>query len=225
MKCFYHPGEQSAHACCICRRLLCAACSHSIKGSVYCQDCLIQGAQLARVAAAAGPDLVSPRRAALLAAVPGIGAVYNRQYTKGLVHVATWTGLIVLADRGPDFFGLAVVSFWVFTIIDAYRSAQEILRRRLSAPSQQQTERGLNAPVWGGILILLGLLFFLDNMKIISFDFIQRFWPLAFVFLGLYLIYDHYRKQESAVELSQVTSVAAAASRSLDGTQKEDNKY
>ncbi|HEY3128807.1 MAG TPA: DUF5668 domain-containing protein [Acidobacteriota bacterium] len=198
MKCFYHPTEDSVHSCSTCNRLLCAACSHSIKGSIYCQDCLVQGAEFARLALAAGPDLVKPKRAAVFAVVPGMGAVYNRQYNKALVHFATFALLMLIADQGPDVFGFAAFSFWVFTIIDAYRSAQEILRHRLTEPVSEPHEKPLNAPLWGGALILLGSLFFISNLGLISFDFLRRFWPLAFVFLGLYLIYDHYRKQKEA---------------------------
>ncbi len=197
MKCFYHPIEDSVHSCSTCNRFLCAACSHTIKGSIYCQDCLVQGAELARLAVAAGPDLVKPKRAALFAVIPGMGAVYNRQYNKALVHFATFALLMLIADQGPEIFGFAAFSFWVFTIIDAYRSAQEILRRRLTEPITEPVETPLNAPLWGGALILLGGLFFITNLGWISFDFLRKFWPLAFVFLGLYLIYDHYRKQKA----------------------------
>lgn len=197
MKCFYHPTEESVHNCSTCNRLLCAGCSHTIKGSIYCQDCLVQGAELARLAVAAGPDLVSPKRAALFAFIPGMGAVYNRQYNKALIHFSVFALLVLIADQGPDVFGFAAFSFWVFTIIDAYRSAQEILRRRLAEPVSEPAERPLNAPLWGGALILLGGLFFITNLELISFNFLRRFWPLAFVFLGLYLIYDHYRKQKA----------------------------
>ena len=196
-KCFYHPAEDAIQSCSTFSRFLCAACSHTIKGNVYCQDCLVQGARMAHLAATAAPDLVSPRRAALLAIIPGIGAVYNRQYTKALVHVAVFAGLMALAEEGPQIFHMAAISFWVFTLMDAYRSAQEILRHRLTAPaSAQEAQQPVNTLVWGGVLVVLGLIFLLDSLAIISFDFVRRFWPLAFVFLGLYLIYDHYRKQE-----------------------------
>ena len=39
------------------------------------------------------------------------------------------------------------------------------------------------------------LLFFIENLQIINFEAVERFWPLALVLLGLYLIYDHYRRK------------------------------
>jgi hypothetical protein len=194
---------------------LCANCSHTIKGNVYCQDCLVQGAELARLAVAAGPDLVNPKRAALFAVVPGMGAVYNRQYNKALAHFAMFAVLITLADHGPDVFGFAAFSFWVFSIIDAYRSAQEILRRRLSETPVEPIEKPLNAPIWGAALIVLGCLFFIKNLNWVSFDFVGRFWPLAFVFLGLYLIYDHYQKQKTAPPIQTHQSNAPTRPKEL----------
>ena len=42
------------------------------------------------------------------------------------------------------------------------------------------------------------LLFFLENLRIIDFETVERFWPLALVLLGLYLIYDYYRRKSPA---------------------------
>lgn len=192
MKCYYHPTVDSTAACSVCRKFLCATCSHTIKGKVYCQDCLVAGAELAGVATSPRVATYSPGRAALFAVVPGIGAVYNREYVKALVHFAVFAALWMVADRGPGIFVLAVLSFWIYTIIDAYRSAQAILRLQVTQPEavEREPER-INAPVWGVALVLLGILFFLNNLGL-EFRFIERFWPLIFVALGIYLILDYY---------------------------------
>src|SRR5690606_27642761 len=66
----------------------------------------------------------SPARAALCALVMGLGAVYNREYTKAVVHFAIFAGLVTLADSVGEFFGFAAFVFYLFTIMDAYRSAE-----------------------------------------------------------------------------------------------------
>lgn len=195
MKCYYHPDLDSASGCSVCARPLCTSCSHTIKGTVYCQDCLVAGAELARIATTPTMASHSAARAALFAIIPGIGAVYNFQYKKAAVQFAVFASLVILANQGPDIFGLAVGSFYFYMIIDAYRSAQALLRKRVAHPETLEG-RGeeINAPIWGGVLIFAGILFFLNNMGVLNFNRLQLFWPLIFVVLGLYLIYDYYNR-------------------------------
>ncbi len=191
------PQPEPTHLCSICRRSLTGAEAHSIKGNHYCANCLVAGAQLAGLAQS--PDLANftPGRAALFAVIPGIGAVYNRQYVKGVQHVAIFAALWVAAVEGSAAFVFAVISFYIFTIIDAYRSAQGIIRDRLThqnSPSSETT--GLNVPIWGGLLVLMGAILFLDNLRILRLDDIFEFaWPiLLFVVPGAYLIWEFYKR-------------------------------
>jgi hypothetical protein len=186
-----------------------------IKGRVFCQDCLVQGAELARIAVMSGPQLVNPKRAALIAVIPGMGAVYNRQYNKALAHFATFALLAMLADE-VGVFGFALFSFWIFSIMDAYRSAQDLLRKELIEPAVHESDKALNTPLWGAALILMGVLFFLNNLMLIRFDFVRRFWPLIFVGLGLYLLYDHYRSAKP----SSTQSIRPAARASVQGSKE-----
>jgi len=190
MKCYYHPNVESTQSCSACRKYLCAACAHSIKGKAYCQDCLVAGADLAALAVTPRLANFSPARAALFALVPGIGAVYNRQYVKAVLHFAIFAGLTIIADSGPGIFGVAAFAFYVFTIIDAYRSAQVILRNVvLNQQMLEEKAEDINIPVWGGVLVLLGVLFFLNNLGVFSLSEMTRFlWPLFFVGLGVYLV-------------------------------------
>ncbi len=194
MKCYYHPDLESVQGCSTCRKFLCASCAHTIKGRVYCQDCLVAGADLAALAISPRFANYSPGRAALFAIVPGIGAVYNRQYVKAVLHFAIFAGLTIIAGSGPDIFGVAAFAFYIFTIIDAYRSAQAILRRAVVQPEVVvEEDQEVNVPVWGGVLVLLGVLFFLNNLRVFSLREMTEFlWPLFFVLLGVYLVIDYY---------------------------------
>ncbi len=194
MRCYYHSDVESVHSCSTCRKFLCAACAHSIKGKIYCQDCLVAGAELAGLATTPRLATYSPGRAALFAIIPGIGAVYNRQYVKAVLHFAIFAGLTIVANNGPGVFGAAAFAFYIFTIIDAYRSAQAILRNVVANPRLlEQESEDINVPVWGGVLVLLGVLFFLNNLGVFSLAEMTRFlWPLFFVGLGVYLVVDYY---------------------------------
>jgi hypothetical protein len=135
-----------------------------------------------------GENVQSAGRAAFCAVIPGIGAVYNRDYVKGVVHFSIFAGLIVIAKEVGFVFGLAAFAFYIFTIIDAYRSAEHLSRMRLQAPEAQNGPAEINFPLWGGILVLMGVLFLLDNLGAIRLQSIVAFWPLIFIGIGLYLI-------------------------------------
>ncbi len=150
------------------------------------------GAELASLATS--PEIIrySPGRASFLGLIPGLGAVYNRQYRKGLIHFSVFAGLVFLSDPGPRFFALAAFAFYLFSIIDAHRSAKMLLRRQVTQLQKSEVEP-MDTLVWGTILVLIGVLFLLDNLGIFSFRAMaEDFWPLILVALGLYLILDHF---------------------------------
>lgn len=197
MKCFYHPAVDSVQGCRACGKWLCSSCAHSIKGAFYCQDCLVKGAELSVIASRSTINQDSPGRAAVMAFIPGMGAVYNRQYTKGLIHFGVFAALCLLAEGHP-IFALGAVAFWVFQVLDAYRSAQAVMRQRLAHPEWIPEEEKVNAPVWGLILMGVGLLFLVDNLvEADIFRFVDKLWPLAFVALGAYLMWDYLKEKKS----------------------------
>lgn len=209
MKCYYHPDLDSTNVCSVCSRALCASCSHSVKGRFFCQDCLVRGAELAGLARSPQMANFSPARAALFGIIPGIGAVYNRQYVKAIAHVAVFAALWMLADSGYGIFVLATIAFWIFTIIDAYRSAQDILRRQISHPElvAREQEDEIKLPVWGIVLVLLGCLFFLNNLEVLNLrSFIRMAWPLLFIGAGIYLILYYFLASGGSASKPEATA-------------------
>ena len=194
MKCYYHPELDSANGCSVCQRPLCPSCSHNVKGRFFCQDCLVEGANLASLARSPTISTYSPKRAALFGLIPGVGAVYNQQYLKATTHFAVFAALAIVADSGPAIFGLATFAFYVFMIIDAYRSAQSLLRQRLVNPQLDAEEQEeMRLPIWGGVLIVLGTIFFLDNLGLLSLYQVTRIgWPLLFIAAGIYLVLYYF---------------------------------
>ncbi len=133
----------------------------------------------------------APGKAAMLGVIPGMGAAYNQQYDKAVAHFGMFAALCIVADEGHGIFGLAAAAFYIFSILDAFRSAEKIAA---SGPVPGSSDDdGMNLPLWGGTLILLGLLFFLDNIGAIAMSRILRQgWPLLFVGTGVYLIFRYF---------------------------------
>jgi hypothetical protein len=70
----------------------------------------------------------SPFVATLLSFVPGLGAAYNGQTSKALVHFAIFASFFQMAviTDGVLFFFLGVLGTWLFAAVDACRTAQLI---------------------------------------------------------------------------------------------------
>jgi hypothetical protein len=195
MKCSYHPAGDAAQLCRTCNKPLCAECAHQIKGKHYCQDCLVQGAEWVATFKELRIPADAPKRAALLSLIPGMGAVYNNQYIKALTFFAVFALLAIMGDEVHGIFGFGAVVFLVFTLFDSYRTAEQNLRFRLepaSAAKPVVSDRMTFG--WGLFLILLGVLFLLQN--IIPFHFLSRLWPLMFILLGAYLVFRFVRDRQ-----------------------------
>ena len=141
----------------------------------------------------------SPGLAFLLGLIPGVGAIYNGQYVKGLIHVII-LGLLISIVNSPDasgglepLFGM-LIGVWVFYMaFEAYHTAR---KRQLGQPVDEfssliSLRSGRSQfPIAPAILIALGLLFLLNNMEIVRFRDFIRYWPIALIGLGVYLLYE-----------------------------------
>jgi len=134
MNCAYHNQNVAVVNCNGCAKPLCPACDHRIKGFPYCQDCIVLGVDLLRQQGRTNyapfvKKRTSPVIATLLSFIcPGLGAAYNGQTTKALVHFAVFVGLFQLAalTGGTPIFVLGFIGMWFFAALDSWRSAQMI---------------------------------------------------------------------------------------------------
>jgi len=171
---------------------LCTACAHQIKGKFFCQDCLVQGAEWAATMKGIRVPADAPKRAALCALIPGMGAVYNSEYLKGLTYFAVFASLVIMSERVHDVFGFGAFAFLIFTMFEAYRRAEALARERITAGDRSLAPEGdRSVMLWGIFLIVLGFLFLLQN--IIPFYFLNRLWPLVFILLGAYLVFYYLK--------------------------------
>jgi len=198
MYCSYHTASTARVQCSSCARPLCHACDHRIKGYPYCQDCIVLGVEgLSRNYDNAMPR-GRARLAALFALLPGMGAVYNRQNIKAVVHFVAVIGLFELASIkvAPGIFSLAGLAFYVYSIIDAYRTAMLIARGESPAVDEERFKRSLvkRAPLIGIVLIASGLLMVVQILRPFAFVTVARLFPVALIIFGGYLLTRYFKR-------------------------------
>ncbi len=137
----------------------------------------------------------SPGLAFLLGLIPGVGAIYNGQYLKGLLHVAVFGLLVSVIDRSnmAPLMGMFAAGFYFYMAFEAYHTAK---KRQMGLPVDEWSSiipRGALSgrfPIGPILLIVLGVLFLLDELNWIHFYDVIRFWPLILIALGAYLLYS-----------------------------------
>jgi hypothetical protein len=205
MYCSYHAKNPAVVQCNQCARWLCPACDHRVKGFPFCQDCIVAGVELLRHHSHAHPSHIlrrksSPFVATLLSFVPGLGAAYNGQTSKAVVHFAIFASFFQMAVMtGLHFFVLGVLGTWLFAAVDACRTAQ-LMKSGLSPDEEEDViARRLygNPFAWGITLIILGTLFLLHTLLGIQLP-IKELLPVALVALGAYMLFDYLRRGKSS---------------------------
>jgi Domain of unknown function (DUF5668)/B-box zinc finger len=215
MNCANHPDIPSVAFCRTCGKPLCANCTRSVHGVIYCETCLaarLEGVQPPPRPPAAGFVPAAPMGATMAGPNPalagvlagifpfGVGAVYTGQYAKGLAHLVIFTLLVLGASSGGDTMGvvcgLGIAGFYIYQIIDSVRSARAI---QLGQPAPDPFGLGTTfgtggdridasrVPVGALILIGLGVLFLLHTLDIWEFS-PHRVWPLILIGIGGFLL-------------------------------------
>jgi len=211
MYCSYHTASTARVQCSSCSRGLCSACDHRIKGYPYCQDCIVLGVEGLSRNHYAPRQRGSARFAALLALLPGMGAVYNRQNIKGIIHFVAIVGLFRLTGIrvASGIFALGGLSFYVYSIVDAYRTAQLIAQGEDPAVDEARFKRSLikRAPLIGALLITAGLLLVIQIARpYFPLAAAARFIPVAFIILGGYLLTRYFKRPREESSKESATS-------------------
>lgn len=145
----------------------------------------------------APPYRTSPGLAFLLGWIPGVGAIYNGQYLKGLAHAVIFGVLVTLvsSNHGPSapFLGIMIAAFVFYMPFEAYHTAK---KQRMGVPSDEwssffsRSSGSGRLPLGPMILILVGVLFLLDSMGVLSFNEVGRFWPILLIVIGAHKLYS-----------------------------------
>ncbi|HXC49127.1 MAG TPA: DUF5668 domain-containing protein [Candidatus Sulfotelmatobacter sp.] len=211
MNCAVHADTEASGYCRNCGKAMCAACSHRVRDVLYCEDCLAQHVGLP----AAAPLAATPGEAAnpggfapvatpgqrhnnapvlafLLGFIPGLGAIYNGEYNKAIIHVVIFGAIIfgIASDLGESIQGLLIFALCVFPFymaIDAMRSAKaRATGQPLTDPFEHWSGQRPLGPI---ILIGIGALFLLNNFGFFDFFRVRQiFVPLLLIGIGFFML-------------------------------------
>jgi Domain of unknown function (DUF5668)/B-box zinc finger len=205
MKCAVHPEVDASGFCRNCGKPMCPACVRPVRDVFYCEECLAKVVGLAPPPAAATPEvgsapaLPSPPPgqgsavlAFLLGLIPGLGAIYNGEYNKALLHIVIFAGIILginldLGDGAEAVLICALVVFPFYMAIDAVRTLKS---KQTGENYQDPLENWTKQKSFGPILLIgLGALFLFRNFGIFDFFRIRElFFPLILIGIGVWLM-------------------------------------
>jgi hypothetical protein len=225
MNCQNHPETPATAYCRACGKPVCDECRRDTFGTVYCAEHAPAPAPEAPppgpTAGPMGPPPafavppaggaatypatgsyaysdVSPGLAFFLGCIPGVGAIYNGQYAKGIVHAVIWGMLMSIcssdshAIRGMEpLFVILVMAWWFYMAFEAYHTARK--RRAGEAVDEYSSILNLSGhrshvPVAGFVLIAVGVLLLLHTLDLIDLESVARFWPVLLIAAGAYLL-------------------------------------
>jgi Domain of unknown function (DUF5668) len=209
MNCAVHTNVDAVGYCRNCGKPMCSTCLRSVRDVFYCEDCLanimgipapvpatpqvpVPGAQIttplpvAPVPSHLGPN---PALAFFLGFLPGLGAFYNEQYGKGMIHLAIFLVLFITGVNGALSGGavaalwICLGALWIYMPIDALRTAKaKAAGVTLSDPLEAYAK---GRPVGPIVLIAAGLLLLLDNFDWFPWARISELWPLILIAVGV----------------------------------------
>jgi hypothetical protein len=219
MKCAVHPEVDATGFCRNCGKAMCPACVRPVKDVLYCEDCLAQvigipATQPGVVAPGVSPGLATGTTtpvgvarpnpdghaavAFLLGLIPGLGAVYNGEYNKAIIHVLIFGGIIVgitgvFGDNLTGFWVLALIGFVFYMAVDALRTARaKQTGQTVSDPFQSWTGNRATGPI---LLIGAGALFLLNNFGFFDYFRVRQiFWPLVLIGVGILMLRNRVQR-------------------------------
>ena len=210
MKCYIHTDIEAVAFCRNCGKPLCGTCQHLADGSVFCAEhapALAPSPAAPQPASrpAMQPGLPSPGLAFVLGLIPGVGAIYNSQYVKGLVHVIVLGTLISLVDSNiignlEPLFGMLIALWFFYMAFEAYHTAN---RRLHGLPVDEFSSLiPLRSPRAGSVagpiaLMLLGGLFLIMTTRPEWLREVFRWWPVALIFGGAYMLVARLRTRSA----------------------------
>ena len=215
-----HPDTPATAYCRQCGKPLCEECRRSAAGTIFCAEHLPGTETTASQASGAADSRSegyrrmegSPALAFVLGFIPGVGAIYNGQYAKGLIHAVIFGILVSLLDSRrflsyqhapPEVLLAMLLVAWIFYMpFEAYHTA---VRRRVHAPVEEYSSLvdlspeapSRRYPLGPVILIALGVLLLLNTLDLLNFELIARFWPVLLIAAGVYMLYVRIAEKQS----------------------------
>jgi hypothetical protein len=220
MNCVNHPETAATAFCRECGKPMCAECRRPALGSIYCAEHLPASAAPPRFVPQVVPPppppppgipspytapygqrpadpSVHPGLALFLGFFPGVGAIYNGQYAKGLIHAVVFGLMVSVLNNSGNagiqaLLGIMVATWIVYQAFEAYHTARKrrfgLAVEEFSSLFDMKTTHG-RFPAGAIVLIGLGFVLLLDTTGIINVDVLVKYWPALLIFVGVYLLY------------------------------------
>ncbi|MGA2114528.1 MAG: B-box zinc finger protein [Bryobacteraceae bacterium] len=224
MNCQNHPEISATAYCRACGKPLCDGCRREAAGTIYCDEHV--PAEAAAPPPASGytsppftppytspyppppayaSSNVSPALAFFLGLIPGVGAIYNGQYAKGLVHAVVWGLLMSIADSSAahglePVFVMLVIAWWAYMALEAHRTAQRLAAGEAvdEYSSILDMRAGSSFPVAAVGLIVLGVLLLLHTLDLLDFERVARYWPVLLIAAGVAMLWARLNPHDTA---------------------------
>ena len=213
MKCAVHPDVEASGFCRNCGKPMCPACVRPVRDVLYCEECLAKVVGLApNPAAVAAEGVAAPVLPAvvpagqgsavlafLLGLIPGLGAIYNGEYNKALLHIVIFAGIIlgVTLDLGEGAEAVLICALVVFPFYMAIDAVRTLKAKQTGENYQDPLENWTKQRGFGPILLIaLGGLFLLRNFGVFDvFRIRELFFPLILIGIGVWLLRNRMGRQ------------------------------
>ncbi len=211
MKCAVHPDVEASGYCRNCGKPMCPACVRPVRDVLYCEDCLAKVVGLAPAPAIApaeggvepvlppgpgvgvpGASKGTPVLAFILGLIPGLGAIYNGEYNKALLHIVIFAGIIlgISLDLGNGAQAVLICALVVFPFYMAIDAVRTLKSKQSGEMYQDPLENWTKQKAIGPILLIgLGALFLLNNFGVLEiFRVRELIFPLILIGIGVWLL-------------------------------------
>jgi TM2 domain-containing membrane protein YozV len=107
-----------------CGKAICANCiRNGAGGQILCEPCWIAWQNVPNPFVMPPAGSPNPAAAAVLGLIPGVGAMYNGQFFKGLIHVVIFAVLISITDH-YGIFGIFIGAWVLYQSFEAFHTAK-----------------------------------------------------------------------------------------------------
>ena len=126
MDCVNHSGVTATSFCQNCGKALCGPCIRTAAGGqILCEPCMNAWQAYQQPFIPAVPGSPNPSAAAVLGLIPGVGAMYNGQFFKGLIHVVIFAVLVSITEY-HGIFGIFIGAWVLYQSFEAYHTARAL---------------------------------------------------------------------------------------------------
>lgn len=157
------------------------------------------------------PRHKSPVVAAVLSVFPGVGQLYIGYYVRGFAVAGAFAFALLIAGNtrepvGP-LLGMTAGFLWIFNIIDAGRMAA-MYNHAVAGADVMEMPEDFKLPKMGGsivggaVLLVFGGIALSNTAFGYSLDWLEQWWPVFPLALGVYLftrgVMDHLAEREAS---------------------------